>query len=272
MSNEIVKSKEIAAGDGDLKMPTPKTVESHRAIAEVQAAVISAKNYPRDVSAAYTRIIESCKRKRIAEQAVYTYKRGGVMVEGPSIRLAEVLAQNYGNLSFGTIELARHEGYSEMMSFCHDMETNVRQTRIFQVPHTRSSREKGVTQLTDSRDIYEMNANLGARRLRACILGIIPADIVEDALEQCDRTLKEDGKNEPIQDRVNKMVVAFQTLGVNQEMIEQRLQHKVTAINEAELVGLRKIFTSIKEGVASREDFFKFKTEEKESDLNARFE
>src|SRR5574343_414015 len=207
MSNEIVRSKEIAAGnDEGLKMPAPKQVETARAIAEVQAAIVSAKNYPRDVNAAYSRIIESCKRKKVAEQAIYTYKRGGGMVEGPSIRLAEVLAQNFGNLHFGIAELSRHEGYSEMMAYCQDLETNVKQVRIFQSHHKRTSRDKGTVILTDERDLYETNANLGARRLRACILGIIPPDIVEAALEQCDNTLKEDGKNEPIQDRVRKMI------------------------------------------------------------------
>ena len=57
------------------------------------------------------------------------------------------------------------------------------------MPHVRYSK-KGKQILTDPRDIYEVVANNGARRLRACILGVIPGDVIEAAMEQCSITLK----------------------------------------------------------------------------------
>jgi hypothetical protein len=247
-------------GNAPAIMPkVPQSVESSRAIAEVQAAVISAKNFPRDTNAAFGAVIEACKRKRVAENAMYAYKRGGAMVTGPSIRMAEILAQNYGNLSFGIVELERRQGESQMMAFCHDLQSNTRQTRVFAVPHARSSKAAGRVELTDDRDVYEMTANQGARRLRACILGIIPPDFIDGAIEQCEATLKDADKNVPMADRIRGMLQAFSEHGVSQEMIEKRLQHKVDAINEAELVSLRKIYGSIKDGIASREEFFSVK-------------
>ncbi|BBP87435.1 hypothetical protein BsIDN1_10530 [Bacillus safensis] len=63
---------------------------------EVQAAMVVAKKFPRDVYAAFERIKKACERKLLAESAVYEYPKGGSKISGPSIRLAEALAQNWG--------------------------------------------------------------------------------------------------------------------------------------------------------------------------------
>jgi len=77
---------------------------------EVQAAMVIAKKFPRDTVAAWDRIMMACKRKVLAEQAVYAYPRGDTTVEGPSIRLAEAMAQSWGNIDFGIIELEQKNG------------------------------------------------------------------------------------------------------------------------------------------------------------------
>jgi len=82
-------------------------VAQTRAAQEVQAAVLLAKRFPRNETDAIARILQACKRKSLAEQSQYAYPRGGTKVEGPSIRLAEVLAQNWGNIESGVVELER---------------------------------------------------------------------------------------------------------------------------------------------------------------------
>lgn len=221
---------------------------------EVQAAMVVAKRFPRDEVASWDRIMRSCKRKSLAEQAMYEYPRGGENVTGPSIRLAETLAQNWGNLDFGITELEQRPGESTVMSYCWDLETNTRQTKIFTVPHIRQTK-KGAKTLTDPRDIYELVANQGARRLRACILGIIPGDVVDAALEQCNETLR--GGKEPLVDRVRKMVSVFrEDFGVPKECLEQYIGCKVDAFTEQSIVRLRGVYTALKEGRANREDYF----------------
>ena len=109
--------------------------------------------------------------------------------------------------------------------------------------------------LTDARDQYELVANFAARRKRACMEAIIPRDIIDAAVEQCDKTLKA-GHTEPLTDRIRKMASAFAEYGVTVPMIEKRLQHKLEACIEQELVLLRKIFVSLKDGMSKREDWF----------------
>lgn len=227
---------------------------------EVQAAMVIAKKFPRDENTAYTRIMQACRRPTLAEKALYAYPRGGQTVSGPSIHLARAMARAWGNIDFGIVELEQHAGESTVMSYAWDLETNSRAVKVFTVRHERTKNdrttgEKVKTLLDDPRDIYEMVANQGARRLRACILDVIPGDVTDAAQEEAERTLK--GKNEkPLVDRVREMIIAFEPYGVTAKMIEGRLGHHLDAVIEAEFVQLRKIYNSLRDGAAKREDFF----------------
>ena len=194
------------------QMAVPKTSQTEMMISrqaqEVQGAIVMAKKFPRDEYDAMERIKRTCQRATLAEQAIYSYPRGGQTVMGPSIRLAEALAQNWGNIDYGVIELEQKNGASEMMAYAWDLESNTRVTKIFTVEHKRDTK-KGTYQLTDSRDIYEATANFGARRMRACILGVIPGDVVDMAVGECKETVRKGIGKEPINERVTKLINAF---------------------------------------------------------------
>jgi hypothetical protein len=232
-----------------------------RAAQEVQAAIIVAQQCPRDTQASYQRIMTACQRKSLAEHAMYEYPRGGQRITGPSIRLAEAMAQNWGNLDFGITELEQRDGESDIMAYCWDLETNVRQTKTFTVRHVRKTKTKTVN-LDDPRDIYETTANQGARRLRACILGIIPGDVQDAAVAECTKTLS--GNNStPIEDRVRFMLTTFEPFGVTKEMIEKRLGHDLDAVSEHELVLMQRIYTSLRDNMSQREDHFEVANKQK---------
>lgn len=221
---------------------------------DIQGLVFMAKQYPRNQFDSWKRIKEACSRKSLAEVASYTYPRGGERITGPSIRLAEVLAQNWGNMSTGVVELEQKQGESVCMAFAWDLETNFRDEKIFTVKHERETK-KGIKKLDSPRDIYEIVANMGARRQRACILAVIPKDVVDSAVEECDKTLS--GNNtEPIVDRVKKMMEKFITYGVTREMLEKRIGCNADAFTEKDILGLGKIHNSLRDGMGSKEDFF----------------
>ena len=230
-------------------------VATTRAAQEVQAAMVVAKRFPRDEEASYRRILKACQRVSLAGQASYMFPRGGSKVTGPSIRLAEVLAQSWGNFESGVVELERKRGESVAMAYAWDLETNSRDVKVFTVRHWRDT-ESGGYALESERDIYECVANQGARRKRACILALIPGDVVESAEDECEKTLAGQNKT-PLSDRVRDMLVDFDKLGVTKEMIEARLGFKTESIGEAHLIGFKKIHQSLKDGMATRGDFFK---------------
>lgn len=233
--------------------PAVVQVEQERAVQEVQAAIAIAKRFPRDTRASMDRILTACTRPTLAEGAMYAYPRGSEVVTGPSIRLAEALAQQWGNMQFGIRELSQSNGESTVESFAWDVETNTRQTKIFTVPHLRHTRN-GQRKLTDPRDIYELVANQGARRLRACILGVIPGDVVDAAVQQCELTLA--NKGGAPSEQIKEMVKSFERFGVTPEHIAKRLGHNLDSVIAAEILQLRKIFASLRDGMAKPADFF----------------
>jgi len=235
--------------------PSNAVAESsaQREAQEVQAMMVIAKRFPRDQVQAMDRILQACTRPTLAEGALYSYNRGGSDVTGPSIRLAEAIAQNWGNLQFGIRELSQANGESTVEAFAWDIENNTRQVKVFQVPHIRYTRS-GSKRLEDPRDVYELVANQGARRLRACILGVIPGDVVESAVRQCETTLTASADTSP--DAVKKMVDAFGQYGITREQIEKRIQRRLDTITPALMVQMKKIYASLRDGMSAPGDWF----------------
>ena len=230
-------------------------IESSKAIQEVQASLIIAKRFPRDEMSAYNKVMNACKRPGLAEVSTYTYSRGGTEISGASIRLAEAIAQYWGNIGFGWEEIERKNGKSTIKAYCWDKETNTVREQIFSVNHLISTK-KGNKVLTDERDIYENNANMAARRMRSCILALIPGDVVEAAVAQCEETLKI--KTDITPDRIKKMLETFAKYDVTQAMIEKRIQRNISALTPAQFVDLGKIANSMKDGMSVAKDWFEF--------------
>lgn len=252
---------------GGNNIPTQRSATTEmvtsRQMQEVQGQIVMAKKFPRNEEQSFCRIIQACQRRSLAEKAEYEYPRGGQKVTGPSIRLAEVAAQNWGNIDFGIVELEQRSGESQVMAYAWDLETNTRQTKIFSVPHIRSTK-KGNIPLTDPRDIYELVANQGARRMRACILGIIPGDVIEAAVEQCHKTL-EGAEQRPLKDVIREVVLYFQRdFNVPTEALEKYIGCKSDAFSMNDCIRLRKVYMSIKDGMAKREEIFELPGVEKE--------
>ena len=229
-------------------------IEASRAIAEAQGKLVIAKRFPRDEVQAYNRVAQACQRKGIAEKAFYSYNRGGGTVSGPTIRFAEELARCWGNIDYGIKELSQDDGKSEMQAYAWDLETNAQSVQNFTNPHIREVGGKAKL-LTSQRDIYEINANMGARRLRSRILAILPTDLVDMAIAECKKTLV--GNNdEPLIDRVKKMVVAFGKIGVTQEQIEKRLNRKVDTMTVDDFTDYVGIYNAIKQGESKIFEWF----------------
>lgn len=234
-------------------------IEASRAIAEAQGKLVIAKRFPRDEVAAYAKAMEACQRPKMAEKAFYAFPRGGQTVEGATIRFAEELARCWGNIDYGIKELSQDDGKSEMQAYAWDLETNAQSVQNFTNPHQREQGKKMVT-LTSQRDIYENNANMATRRLRARILAILPSWFVEDCIAECKKTLA--GQNDtPLVDRVKKMVVQFAKLGVTQEQIEHRLKRKIDTMNADDFTEYIGIYNAIKQNESRISDWFEAEKE-----------
>jgi hypothetical protein len=183
---------------------------------------------------------------KVAGLRIMVYKKGGE---------AEAIAQAWGNLDFNTVILEQRENESVCLSYCWDVETNTRASRSFIVPHKIATKH-GEKVLTDPREIYELAANQGARRLRACILSIIPGDIVDEAIDACNATLS-GGNKRPLIDRLRELTDRFMTYhSVTLSSIERYFGYPLDSFTEMDGVTLAGIYTALRDGAASREDYF----------------
>ena len=224
-----------------------------REVATVQGQILIAKKFPRDVDLSLQKIERACSRERLASLAVYQYQRGGTDITGPSIRLAEAVASAWGNVKYGFDVMESNEVTNKVRAYAYDMESNVQAERIFSVSNFRFTKS-GQYKMTDPRDIYENIANNASRRIRACILEIIPADVIEYAMECCDRTIRQNIKITP--ETLDKLCAAFADFGVTKIQIEAKIQRNLSSIGTAQYIQLRNIYTSLKDGIAKADECF----------------
>lgn len=237
-----------------------------QSIAMVKMTVMAAHEWPRDPAQSMERILHECERPTLAESAVYSYPRSGETVTGPSIRLAEVLARQWGNIyySFNVIQRTpgkgRTPGSSVISAYAWDLESNVFVERRFEVQHYRSTKSGGYA-ITDDRDIYELESNMASRRMRACILQLIPGDVTQAAVNACRRTtssgiveaMKDPRKKDAM---IAKVIKTFAGLGATQDDLEDYLKVKRADWNADHIMKLKEVKTSLDDKQASVGDFF----------------
>lgn len=231
-------------------------IEQSRAAAEVYASVLAAKQCPRDVHTAQREMEQVCGMTTLAERAFFRFPRSGAMLTGPSVHLARELARCWGNLHHGVSELRRDDGHgqSEMQAFAWDLESNARAAHIFIVPHKRDKRG-GPETLVDMRDIYENNANNGARRVREAIFAVLPFWFVEQAQALCRKTLAEGG-GEPLPQRINKAIQLYAELGIRREQLEGKLGQGSSRWTDVDVAALAVTYQSIQRGEVTKEQEF----------------
>ena len=231
-------------------------IEMSRAEAEVKAAVFIAQQSPRNIEAAQQEMRFACKQLAVAEKAFFSYPKAGQTISGPSIHLARELALIWGNMQHGTMELSRDTalGQSEILAYAWDLQRNSRSSQIFIVPHIRDTRNGG-KKLTDLREVYENNANLGARRLREAIFAMLPDWYTAEAISLCEQTL-EKGDGTPLADRIEQVIGSYTRVGLSLKQLETKIGHPRALWDEGDVSKLQIIFQSVSKGEMTRAEAF----------------
>lgn len=230
--------------------------QESKELSEIKGKMLLARQFPRDPNYALQAALQECERKELAEQAMYEFTRGDSKVRGPSIRLVEVLARHWSNITCGVDEIESKDGETAIKSYAWDLETNVSDSKTFTVKHVRTTNH-GSYKLTDERDIYEMVANKGARRKRACLLAVLPGWYVDAAVDACEKTLTNsltDGQT--LEEVIQKLVAAFSEFGIAPGQIEEKMSKEVGNLSKNDVVKLRHLYSAIKDGFVKPADAF----------------
>ncbi len=251
----------ITAPDGvdEVMIPTDEARDILKGAqgVQIQAQIVVAHQFPRDEARTTDALMASCRRVALASKAVYAFPKGGKIITGPSIRLAEAMAQRRGNIAMGTVNLFADDraGFTQMMAYAWDMETNSFKSNVFRVRHDRKAHGR-VHRITDPMELYGMEANLASRRLRECILSVIPVDVREEAVEVCAATMV-DEITAHVEDYVLRLADDFaEACGVTVTMLENRLGHRIEESKPKEVLELQMFLRAVQDGFIKGADLF----------------
>lgn len=234
------------------------TAPSQQTVKEIQGLrdrMIIARNMPRDVAKSQERIAASCRRPSFAEKAIYKLPRGSKTIEGPSINLALEIARSYGNMDvcMGREIPTDDDRKTVLEVSATDLETNFHVSEILSVKHVRYTKQDGLKPLDNPDDIYMVTAARASKRVRECILKVVPRDITELAIDQCKQT---SSSTAGIEQRVAAMVQKFAALGVNESMLTDLLKKPLKDIIPVDFQNLAAIYTNIADEGGAITDHF----------------
>lgn len=221
--------------------------------AEIDSQIATAHAYPRDLD----RVIRNVKAISLKDQdtaagCFYSLRRGDQSkpIEGPSIRLAELVASQYGNLRIQTRVKSNDGKIIVAEAVCHDLESNYAISSEVRVSIVSKNGQ------TYSNDMQVVVGNAAcAKAMRNAIFKVVPMVMFDTLLPDIKKTAIGEGAN--LTETRSKMIEYFSKMGVNQQMICHYLGVDSVLKIDAELVGqLRGLATAIKDGTTSVEETF----------------
>lgn len=221
--------------------------------AEIRAAITVALRFPRNEDRAFARLMRACQRTSFAEDVSYSFPRGGSDVTGPSVYLAREAARVWGNIRHAADIIADSEDSRTIEGWAWDLETN---TKVSAQDTFKKLifRKKGGWIKPDERDLRELTNRRAAILKRNCILEILPKDLIEDAQGIAAETLKVKAEQDPDGAR-KKILLAFNSINITADMLEQKLGHPLSQSSPAEIGELRRIYKSIADGNSTWADY-----------------
>lgn len=222
---------------------------------EIDIQISTAKKYPRLVGESLNRIVSlATVNPQTASECFYSLRRGGddgAAIEGPSVRLAEIVAASWGNLRVASQIVGNDGKFITARGVCHDLETNV---AVACEVKRRITDRHGRT-YNDDMQVVTGNA-AGAIAFRNAVFKVVPKAVISNAIGEIKQALTQDTAAD-LEETKKKMFSAFAKRGVTKDMILAYFgvesEEQVTAEVVAEL---RTTFTAIKEGQATAEELF----------------
>lgn len=232
--------------------PSPSMV-SALVKAEIDQQIATAHAYPRSITKVNRNVLSLVTMSgAAAEECGYALPRGDKPILGPSIRLAEIVASQWGNCRIGArvVHVDRFEKYIEAEGVFHDLETNTATTARVR---RRISGSNGRL-YNDDMIVVTGNAACSIAKRNAILAGV-PKAIWQGAYEAAIKLLKGDVKTLP--ERRAEAFKQFAAFGVKPEHIYAALGVEGQEdISLDQLVTLGAMVRAIKEGQEQVETYF----------------
>lgn len=228
---------------------------------EIDSQVATAKAYPRDIDSCLNNALKIATiDPSTADDCFYALQRGGTLIEGVSVRFAEIIATCWGNMRVATRIIANDGKTITAQGICHDLESNV----AVSVEVKRRITDKYGNTYSEDMQVTTGNA-ASAIAFRNAVLKVVPKAVTNKIVEQVyamskgkiaqGKTPKE--RKTSLTETIEKMLKAFGAYGVTEVEILRYLKVQTkAAITEDMIMLLRGTMTAIKEGTTTIEETF----------------
>lgn len=244
MENEVLKIEQVSV----------EAIEAQQR-AEYDIQIITAKRYPRNLTRVRNNSIAICTMDReTAESCRYGLPRGGKVINGASVHLARIIAQQYGNLrvNSGVRLISEKEIVCEAVAF--DLESNYA---------VKTEVRRKITDRNGSRyndDMIVMTGNAGnAIAYRNAVFAVIPKAITDACYKSAQEMITGDVSDETklIKRRdeiVGKMRDAYDV--TDEQILKAVGLRSINQIKAEQLADLIAIGQAIKDGDTTIEEVF----------------
>ncbi len=218
--------------------------------AELDSAIATAKQYPRDITRFKDKAMSMATNDtETAKGCFYNIPRKGTKgIQGPSVRLAEIMLTSYGNIAAEAEIIAEDDKFVTARGRCRDLENN----NMVSVNINRRIVDKNGKRFSDDMIGVTKNA-ANAVALRNAIFSIIPKVFTQQVYEACkDLAI---GKGRALEDRRQDALSYFDKVGISRENVFRLLDVPgIDDINNKEIEVLIGMANALRDGDTTIDD------------------
>lgn len=232
--------------------------------AEIDIQISTAKTYPRSIAHFKQKALSMATLdQETAVSCFYALPRAGKTVEGPSIRLAEIVISAWGNLRASANVIANDRKTITARAICHDLESN---TAIAIEVKRKITDKSGRTY---SEDMQVVTGNAACKiALRNAVFSVIPMAYTKEIYDKV--RLVAAGDVATLGQRRMDALKHFKSMGVGYDRIYSVLGVKSDEdIDQEKFLTLLGIANAIKDGDTTLEEAFPKLVEKSETELKA---
>ncbi len=223
---------------------------------EIDVQIATAKQYPRNLARVLGNIETlATMDEEVAGSCFYTLRRQGKVIEGASVRMAEIIASSWGNLRVQARIIGNDGKMITAQGVCHDLESN------YAVSAEVKRRITDKNGHTFSEDMQVVTGNAAcAIAMRNALFKVVPAALVKKVIDKAKKVSL--GESMTLETSRAKMLQYFKTIGVEEKQILDYLSiEKVDEINIDMVIELRGLANAIKEGTTTAKEAFEPKVD-----------
>lgn len=219
--------------------------------AEIDTQIATAKAFPRSVTESMRRAETMATiSEEIAASCTYALPRAGKTIEGPSVRLAEIIVNTWGNIRAGARVIDNDGKTITAQGICHDLENNT----CFTVEVKKKITDRNGKLYSEDMIVTTGQAAC-AIAFRNAVLKVVPVALIDSIWDKTKEVAK--GKAETMVARRTKAVDYAKTLGITEDQICEKLEvKKIEDIGLDSLATFRAILTGIKNGETTVQEAF----------------